>query len=180
MTGQSMLQDKYLKIADVCKTEWIDIEGSAERIFPLVDQLSFKNSRLIYWLCRLRGLPFPEGLSIKGLEKLNFVRLETVHNKEVVFGLIGQFWTPSGRLKRFNPDEFISYDDASYAKATWNFELIQINESVTRLSTETRVFCPTEKTKRRFKFYWTFVQPFSTLIRREILKSIKKQVETTN
>lgn len=172
-----MLQDKYLKIADVYKTEYIDIKGSIEKIFPIVEELSFKNSKVIYWLFKLRGIPVPDSLSLKGLEKLNFVKLETNQKREIILGIIGQFWTPTGRLKRFKPDDFINFNDKDYAKAIWNFELIEINSSTTRLSTETRVFCPTEKIKKRFRFYWAFIQPFSTWIRREILKSIKRQVE---
>jgi hypothetical protein len=172
-----MLQDKYLAIADMCKKEFIDIVAPIDKIFPLVEELNFKNSKVIYWLFRLRGIPVPEGLTLNGLEKMNFVRLETRPGREIILGLIGKFWTVGGGLERFEPEEFITYGDARSAKATWSFELIEINNAVTRLSTETRVFCPTAKTKKQFKFYWTLIQPFSTWIRREILKSIKKQAE---
>ncbi len=95
------------------------------RCMPVVETLNFEKSRIIYWLFKLRGIPVPESLTLKGLEKINFVKLEAVPNKEVIIGLIGQFWTPTGRLKRFKPEEFINFDKSDFAKSTWNFELTE-------------------------------------------------------
>ncbi|MEX2234934.1 MAG: hypothetical protein WD824_22415 [Cyclobacteriaceae bacterium] len=173
-----MLQDKYLAVADVCKKDSIDIRASIDKIFPIVEELNFKNSKVIYWLFKLRGLPVPESLTLKGLEKMNFVRLETRPGREIIIGLIGQFWTITGGLKRFKPEAFTSYSNTNNAKATWSFELVELTNAMTRLTTETRVLCPTQKAKARFMFYWTIVRPFSAWIRKEILKSIKKQAES--
>ena len=172
-----MLQEKYLPQADVSRSESIEIVAPLEKVFPIVETLNFEKSKIIYWLFKLRGIPVPESLSLEGLERINFVKLETILNREIMIGLIGQFWTPTGRLKRFKPEEFVNLNQLSDAKATWNFELIQIDDSRTRLYTETRIFCPTAETKRKFKRYWKVIQPFSSWIRREILRAIKKQAE---
>ncbi len=172
-----MLQDKYLREADFLKSEFIEINAPFDKVYPVVEALNFEKSKVIYWLFKLRGIPVPESLTLKGLERINFVKLETIPNKEIIIGLIGQFWTPTGRLKRFKPEEFINFDNSNFAKATWNFELIKVNDSKTRLNTETRIFCPTTETKRKFKTYWTIIQPFSSWIRREILRAIRKQAE---
>jgi hypothetical protein len=172
-----MLQDKYLRQADFSTSEFIEINAPLDKLYPVVETLNFEKSRIIYWLFKLRGIPVPESLTLRGLEKINFVKLEVVTNKEVIIGLIGQFWTPTGRLKRFKPEEFISFDQSDFAKSTWNFELTRVNDFKTRLTTETRIFCPTPETKKKFKTYWTIIKPFSSWIRREILKAIKKQAE---
>lgn len=116
-------------------------------------------------------------MKLEGLETINFVKLEVIPNKEIIIGLIGQFWTPTGRLIKFRPEEFKDFHHPDFAKGTWNFELTKIDESKTRLSTETRIFCPTSETKKKFRWYWIFIQPFSSWIRREILRTIKNQVE---
>lgn len=163
--------------ADFSKSEFIDINAPLDKVYPLVETLNFEKSKIIYWLFKLRGIPVPGSLTLKGLERINFVKLETIPNKEIIIGLIGQFWTTTGRLKRFKPEEFINFDNPNFAKATWNFELEEVNDIKTRLITETRIFCPTIGTKRRFKTYWIIIQPFSSWIRREILKAIRKQAE---
>lgn len=175
---QAMLQDKYLSQADICKTASIEIKAPIGNVYPVVEKLDFSRSTIIYWLFKLRGIPVPESLTLKGLEKINFVKLETIHNREMIIGLIGQFWKPRGKLRKFNPEEFIRYSHADFLKATWNFELRKINDSKTQLITETKVFCPTQKTKNKFRIYWTIIEPFSSWIRREILKAIKKQAES--
>jgi hypothetical protein len=172
-----MLQDKYLSKADFSKSEFIEINAPFDKVYPVVETLNFEKSIIIYWLFKLRGIPVPESLTLKGLERINFVKLEAIPNKEMIIGLIGQFWTPTGRLKKFKPEEFLNIYDSEFAKATWSFELIGCNDSKTRLITETRIFCSTAETKRKFKAYWTIIQPFSSWIRREILRAIRKQAE---
>jgi len=174
-----MLQDKYLRQADICRTASIKIKAPINNVYPIVEELNFSTSKIIYWLFKLRGIPVPESLTLKGLEKINFVKLEAIRNQEIIIGLIGQFWKPTGKLRRFQPDEFINYSHGDFSKATWNFELRKINDSKTELITETRIFCPTQKTKNKFRLYWTIIEPFSSWIRREILKAIKEQAEST-
>ena len=48
---------------------------------------------------------------------------------------------------------------------------------VTLLATETRVLCLDTASRRRFRLYWTLIGPFSGLIRKDILRSIKRQAE---
>lgn len=171
------LQSKYLAISDISKTESITIYAPAEVIFPIIQELDFSNSVIIRCLFRLRGMPVPDSLSLRGLERLNFVRLETIKNSEMIIGLIGQFWQPSGLLQKFQPEEFIAFNDPAFAKATWSFTLMRTDENKTVLFTETRVLCPSSKSKKKFLIYWKVIQPFSSWIRREILKSIKAKAE---
>jgi hypothetical protein len=171
------LQSKYLPHFDVSKVEHIEVDAPVEIVFALVEKLDFSMSRIIRWLFRLRGLPVPGSLSLQGLENLRFIRLETIRNEAIIIGLIGQFWTPAGNLQRFLPEEFIEYDDHRYAKATWSFHLEAQGKDKAILHTETRVFCPTSETKKKFRMYWRLIEPFSTWIRKEILKGVKAKAE---
>ena len=47
----------------------------------------------------------------------------------------------------------------------------------TRLSTETRVRCSEDASRRRFRLYWAVIAPFSGLIRREVLRTIRHEAE---
>jgi hypothetical protein len=94
----------------------------------------------------------------------------------MVLGLVGRFWTLGGDLKKIDAESFKAFDTAGYAKAVWNFSLLP-DGPATRLSTETRIKCTDAESRRRFGFYWTFIQPFSGLIRREMLGLIKRKAE---
>lgn len=100
---------------------------------------------------------------------------ETV-NKEMVIGLIGKFWTIAGGLQKTDAESFKSFDTAGYAKAVWNFS-VHPEGSNTRLTTETRIKCLDEESRRSFGRYWMFIRLFSGLIRIEMLKTIKRKAE---
>lgn len=75
---------------------------------------------------------------------------------------------------------FRTFDRPGYAKAAWNFSLSEQENGTTRLATETRVLCLDDVSRRRFRLYWAFVGPFSGLIRREMLRSIRSTAEELN
>jgi hypothetical protein len=57
------------------------------------------------------------------------------------------------------------------------YHLFNRDLGTTRLATETRVLCLDDESRRRFRLYWLFIGPFSGLIRRKILRSIKHEAE---
>ena len=171
-----MLQDKYLPQYHFTEYHSILISKSPEDIYPLADELDFRDSLIIRCLFALRGMP-SRMMNKKGLEHDRFVELEQIKNKEIIIGLIGQFWRPSGNLQQFHPHEFASFNKTGFAKASWNFKLIEESERSTKLETETRIYCTDEPTRNKFSRYWFFIRPFSGIIRKEILKSIKKKAE---
>jgi hypothetical protein len=113
----------------------------------------------------------------KGLLQNNFIELERIKDQELLLGLVGQFWKPNGNLKKLTPEEFKSFNQPMFLKATWNFELISQKNNKTILETETRIQCLDEKSHKMFSRYWFFIRPFSGLIRKEILKSVKRKAE---
>jgi hypothetical protein len=94
----------------------------------------------------------------------------------MVIGLVGKFWTIAGGLQKIDAGSFKEFDTAGFAKAVWNFSLSPDGAN-TRLTTETRIKCLDEHSRRSFGFYWMFIQPFSGLIRMEMLKIIKRRAE---
>ncbi|MGI9543787.1 MAG: hypothetical protein ACR2MX_11040 [Cyclobacteriaceae bacterium] len=172
-----MIQDQYLPQADVSKAYHITIESDPSKIYPKLEYLDFSQSKLIYWLFKLRGIPVPSGMSMIGLRNMGFVLLEQRPPQALILGLIGKFWTMHGSLQKFEPNEFTAKNWEDQALATWSFELEALSKSQTKLITETRVLCPNGRSRRKFRLYWLLIEPFSGWIRKEILKSIKRQVE---
>lgn len=170
-----MLIDEFLPEHDFIETHEISIRSDAANIYRVANEIDFSESRIIRWLFRLRGMT-AEDLTLKALRRSRFETLGETLNKELVLGLVGKFWTVRGDLKKIDQESFKMFDTAGYAKAVWNFSLAADGPD-TRLTTETRIKCLDDESRKRFGFYWTFIQPFSGLIRMEMLRAIKRRAE---
>jgi len=128
-----------------------------------------------FGLMRLRGMSGGQ-LRLRDLHRFKFELLGEVLNREMVIGLIGRFWTLGGGLLQTDATSFKMFNTTGHAKAVWNFSVAEESSS-TRLTTETRIRCLDDNSRRRFGWYWMFIQPFSGLIRMEMLKMIKNRAE---
>jgi hypothetical protein len=170
-----MLIDEFLPKYDFVETHDIEIRASAETVFGVMDEVDLCESPIIRGLFFLRGLPNAK-LRLRDLRKSRFEILGVEKNKELLLGLAGKFWTLRGEMQEVNADNFREFDKKGFAKAVWNFS-VDSSGNETRLTTETRVRCLDDASRKSFGFYWTFIQPFSGLIRNEMLKIVKKKAE---
>ncbi len=122
---------------------------------------------------RWRGTSGAGGLA-EGLAQYGFVRLGGVADREMVFGLVGRFWKLVPDLKRVTAEEFPGFSEEGWAKGAIDFA-VSPRAGGTELSTETRVFCFGETARRRFRLYWSLIEPFSGLIRRDLLRSARRE-----
>lgn len=168
--------DLFAPHYDVAERHQTLIRAPTERVYQAVRSLDLSRSRLVRSLFRLRGMS-DECLTLDGLLKMGFVLLDEVPNRELVLGLVGRFWLPSGEIQIVEAKDFRSFERSGYAKAVWNFSVEPQGAGVTRLATETRVFCLDEQSRRKFRLYWLFIMPFSGIIRREALRAVKRAAE---
>jgi len=185
--------DKHALIAefapayDMVERHHTDVHTPVDRVYDAVRNLGLTGSRTIRWLFLLRELLASLrlvgrgngrlDLTLDALLRIGFLLLGEKPQQEILLGLVGRFWAPSGTIQWLDADGFRSFSRSGYAKATWNFTLFKQDHGTTRLATETRVFCLDDESRRRFRLYWLFVGPFSGLIRRKILRSIKREAE---
>jgi hypothetical protein len=172
----SMLIDESLPQYDVSAQYRIDVRSPLSEVYSTARFLDMRSSEIIRWLCRLRGLP-PEILTLDGMMQQGFVLLAERPPQEFVFGLIGRFWTLSPQVQLFNADAFITFNRPGFAKAVINMAFIAQGNRGVRVTTETRVHCPDEASRRRFRLYWLLIAPFSGIIRKEWLRLIKQEAE---
>ena len=116
---------------------------------------------------------------LKTLLSADFALLEEAPPHELVLGLTGRFWTPSGGLVPTRPETFRGPVPVGLARVAWNFHLTPIDGGRTALSTETRVACGDPTTARRFTWYWRLIKPGSAAIRWAILSQVKRTAELT-
>jgi hypothetical protein len=95
---------------------------------------------------------------------------------ELVFGVVGRFWTAEGGVRRVNAEDFVVFDAPGVAKAAMNFHTRAVAGG-TVLSTETRIRATDEAARRRFGRYWRVIMPGSAAIRRAWLRAIRKRAE---
>lgn len=171
-----MLIDEFLPEHDFVETHDIIVHADAADIYRAANEVDFSESFIIRWLFRLRGMS-ASNVTLRSLSISKFEILGETLNKEMVIGLVGKFWTIAGGLQKIDAESFKRFDTAGYAKAVWNFSLCPDGEN-SRLTTETRIKCLDDESRRSFGRYWMFIQPFSALIRMEMLKTIKRRAES--
>jgi hypothetical protein len=177
----AMLIDDFLPHYDVRERHRIRVRAPLGEVYSAVRELDLREARLSMLLFRLRGLSagktVPSCFKLDDFLKMRFILLGESVNEELLLGLVGRFWTPSGKLRRVSAEGFKGFNEPGYAKAAWNFFLSELPDKTVRLETETRVLCLDEGSRRRFRFYWLLVGTFSGLIRKEILQVVKQNAE---
>ena len=181
-----MLLDDVLPQYDVAKRHRISIRATRDRVFDAAVRYDFRSSRVTQVLMALRGYGTrmrrahaeAPGMLPASLGRFGFTPLAETPGEELVFGLVGQFWLPSGGLCPVTAAEFGEFHEPGFAKAAWNLLCRPTDDpAVTELSTETRVLCYGEAARRKFLLYWIVVERFSGLIRRSLLRSVKQAAE---
>jgi len=175
-----------MPVYDVSEYHETKIRAEIETVYDAMWNVDLGSSLMVRALLRMRALPslFKSGakrdlnLNLEGLLKSGgFVLLGEARPNEIALGLIGQFWRFSGGTCSICANEFKAFARPGFAKAVWNFSLVEEGECQTKLATETRVLCLDRVSRRRFRIYWAIIAPFSGLIRREVLRTILREAE---
>ncbi|HSP63051.1 MAG TPA: hypothetical protein VLQ90_08730 [Pyrinomonadaceae bacterium] len=180
----AMLIDSFAPDPDAVETHFIDINASPEVVYRALWTADLGGSPAIKILLALRSLPEFAAHPRRSLPQTRQITLQTLIDagfgllveqpgKEIVLGVSGKFWRPTGNLSTFNRADFDEPVADGLARAVWNFHVEGRNDR-TILSTETRVTCGGNSSRRKFRAYWLFVRPFSGLIRRIMLKNVRR------
>ena len=179
-----MLIDSFAPNPDAVETHSIAINAPSEQVYRALWIADVGGSLIIKALMGLRSLP--EFILRRGCvpPRKREITLQTVIDSgfgilanepdEIVLGVTGKFWRPTGNLSPFNREDFDRPVPTGLARAVWNFSLKEDQPGHTILSTETRVVCGDENSRRKFRVYWFFVRPFSGLIRLVMLRAVKR------
>jgi hypothetical protein len=182
-----MLIDDFLPAYDVMEYHELEIRAPLEKVYQAALNLNLSSSNIVRLLLAIRGMPAllrrgnqsveAPSFNLNGLLQSGFILLAREPEKEMLLGLVGQFWKPAGNILKISAEDFQSFNKKGFAKAVWNFALDEKSPDKVRLSTQTRVRCPDNSSRLRFRFYWTFIRPFSGLIRMEMLRAIRREAE---
>lgn len=180
-----MLIESFIPNPDAIETHEIEIAASREAVYQALWATDLGGSPIIKSLMALRSLPgivshpkrlrhLPGQITLQTIIEGGFGQLAEAPGKEVVLGVVGQFWRPTGNLLPFSKEMFRGPVQPGLARGVWNFSVHEVGEGLTVLSTETRVVCGDAASRLKFRAYWTVVRPFSGLIRVIMLRAVKK------
>ena len=185
-----MLIDSFAPNPDAVETHSISINASSDPVLGALRTADLGGSLIIKLLLGLRALPEFVLHGGRAVPLNRKVTLQTVIDSgfgilaqepnEIVLGVTGRFWRPTGNLSPFNREDFDRPVPPGLARGVWNFSLKEEGPGRTILSTETRVVCGDDASRRKFLRYWFFVRPFSGLIRRLMLRAVKRACVDTH
>ena len=176
--------DSFAPNPDAAEIHTIVVDASPETVYLALWTADLGSSLIIKLLLGLRSLP--EFISRGGrLPPDRKLTLQTIIDsgfgllvdgpEEIVLGVTGKFWRPTGNLSPFCREDFEGPVTEGVARAVWNFSIEKSDQS-TILTTETRVVCGDDASRRKFRLYWFFVRPFSGLIRLLMLRAVRWEV----
>ena len=180
-----MLLDEYVPVWNAREHHSIRIAVSPAGALAAARAVTAREVPALVLLMGLRTLPTAlarrprrrlDAPLLQGFERMGFVPLGESES-ELVSGVIGRFWEPSGGVRRVTPGDFAGFTEPGYAKAGFNFTVEPDGDAGCILSTETRVLVTDARARGRFRLYWTFVHPGSALIRRGWLRAIRSRAE---
>lgn len=184
----AMLIDTFAPNPDAVETHSIVINASCEIVYQALWTTDLGGSALVKGLLALRSLPQFIASGFRSMPRHRKVTLQTIMNsgfgmlaeipnQEIVLGVTGRFWRPTGNLSPFNRSDFDRPVSAGLARGVWNFGVGEGSNRQTILRTETRVVCGDPASRRKFLAYWVIVRPFSGLIRLIMLRRVRKMAE---
>ena len=120
-----------------------------------------------------RAAPIPRSRDAARSSPTGFFLLAEDRGREVVVGVMGRFLEADRQSLPGDRQRFLAPPSPGTARAAWNFAVPEQPQGRSLLTTETRVLCADEAALRSFRRYWRVVGPFSGLIRRYMLASIR-------
>lgn len=187
-----MLLDEFLPTYEFNEVHAVTVHAPPDRVYAAIHEMrAGELSPLVNLMLSLRGLPArllgkseprlaDEKPFLQQLFDSDFIPLGETPDREVVFGMIGQFWKLTGGDSPpiGSPDQYLAFDDPRYAKVATNLLISpDAMSGVVRLSTETRIHVVDPQTRRKFGFYWRLISFGSGFIRVLWLKAVKRRAE---
>lgn len=183
-----MMIDYFIPHPDAIETHRIEIAAPREAVYQALWTTDLGGSRVIKILMALRSLPGlvlqparlrrpPQEITLQTIIEAGFGLLADERGREVVLGVSGRFWRPTGNILPFSEDNFRGPVRQGFARAVWNFAVQEDGPGRTILSTETRVICGDAASRWKFRAYWLVVRPFSGLIRLIMLRVVRRTCE---
>lgn len=167
------------------------VNASQSTTYAAIRTANLADSAIVRTLLAARALPAAlssgsvselrrrasQRITLDSFGKSGFRILEENAPAEIVIGLQGRFWTPTGGVSHCDAEVFGKPIPANVVRAMWNFTIDPLDANACEITTETRIHWTDPDAGRSFMRYWRVVGPFSGLIRTFMLRAIKEEAE---
>ncbi|MBG0828668.1 hypothetical protein HS041_12905 [Planomonospora sp. ID67723] len=171
------LIDRIVAEAEFSERHELAIAAPRERVWEAVTTLDLSDLKAARPLFAARDLAsrLRNGREQRDMPAASFLPLAADPGHELVQGLLGQWWRLGASR---NPtvaglEEFQAFAEPGYAKAAFNFLLLDGPAGRIRLVTETRVVTTSPDARRAMGRYWRVIRPGSGLIRLIMLRAVR-------
>jgi len=168
---------------DAAEFHEIKVHASPDVVYRALWTTDLRASPIVKSLLALRSLPAvvmgrktsaaTSAVTLRRIIDRGFGLLAEEPGREILLGVAGRFWRPTGNVEPFDRDSFSRPVPPGMARGLWNFKVVAAGDRETILSTETRVTCGDPASRRRFRLYWLVIRPFSGLVRIIMLRAIR-------
>lgn len=188
-----MLIDEVMPEYDAIRTEHMTVGMPIERAWDAVLDADFietatsskvvralfalrtAGERVVQTVTRRTAEPAPEPASMRLRdmgEEGDWIRLASDPPREIVFGVIGRFWSGETVWEQTTPEGFRSFDRPGFARIACNFSLREYGEARTVISYECRTRATSEDARRGFMRCWRPLSPFIGMVLRAQLRLV--------
>lgn len=183
-TGRRLPEERDLgKLMPEFEQHWaLDtvIAAPPERVYAAFQNLNPKNMRLAEVLGKLRTFGKREQAPAKtfseAAERFGNVSLVDEPNKEIVAGLVGQFWKRDFGIRRVKPEEFPAFSEPGYAKVLSAFRIDPVPGTQTsRVHSVMRIHATSDDAAKKFNRYWMLLNPGIKLYMRSMLAALRRE-----
>lgn len=113
-------------------------------------------------LLRREGLPpRPDALTLRSMAAADgatggdWTLLAERPGRAIALGLVGRFWKPVIEYRRVGADAFAAFDEPGWAKTVYSLAAEPLGPGRTQLRGTMRTATTDERSRRRFRRYWT-------------------------
>jgi len=106
-----------------------------------------------------------------------FLPLDVSEPGELVYGMVGKPWSNEPPPPVRTPEEFLAFDKTGSIRVAFNLRIVEEDDGVFRVTTETRTLGNDPRARRVFARYWRIIYPGSAIIRRVWLDAIIARAE---
>ena len=177
--ARDALLDSFMPRYDVCERHAIDLATPAEVTLAAAKKLDLNGSFLVRAIFKgreliLRSRPDatsrPEGL-LELSRSLGWGLLADTPG-EMVMGGVTQPWKPNPVFRAVPPEDFAAFAEPGQVKIVWTLRADPAEDGSSTFRTETRAVATDSESRRKFRWYWSFLSPGIILIRLALKRAL--------
>lgn len=194
--GSKLLIDELLPTYDVGVAHAAVFAARPARCFAAATELDLFQAPVVRALVGIRGWPqrvasilrrertpaLPGSprlvFRVRDMVDVGWIVLAEAPGSQLVLGQVGHPWRGIAVSTEAptTPEQFASFEEPGFARIATSIRVDPYGPRSSILTVETRVALTDETSRRRFRHYWLVIGPFSTLIRRMVLRLLAKEL----